>query len=80
MWTAKPDGTYKSYVEINLATNGLDVASGGAIFRAADLNADGRLDLVVANPRASSITILTNKSKQVTQCTTRVDGAAVIGI
>jgi hypothetical protein len=78
VWTAKPDGTYKPYVEITLATNGLDTASGGAILRAADLNAGGRLDLVVANPRASSITILTNKSKQVTQCSTRVDGAAVV--
>jgi hypothetical protein len=81
IWTAKTDGTYKPFVEINLGTNGLDTTNDAKSLFAADLYRRGRLDLVVANPKGNSLTILTNQSQQQSsfpQCQPRTDGASIV--
>lgn len=78
IWTAKSDGTYRPFVEIKLPTNGLESTSNAASLRTADLNADGRPDLVVGNSRSNSITILLNRSQQATECSPRTDGPSVV--
>jgi hypothetical protein len=81
IWTANTDGTYKPYVEINLGTNGLDSTNDAKSLFPVDLYGNGKLDLVVANPKGNSITILTNQSKQqqwLNQCYPRTDGPSVL--
>jgi hypothetical protein len=79
LWTANRDGTYKSYIELfKFATTSFDTASDAMSLRTADLNADGKLDLVLANPKAHSISILTNTTPQATICLPRTDRSSVV--